>query len=422
MKRNTFLASLVVAAFLVRLAAVLALRDINTPPTERSFGPDATDYDLLARQVARGNGYCFEPGKPTVYRPPGFPLYLAAIYRSGLPAYPAAYVSFGVLGALTCLLTYLLARELFSERAARLAAILNAVYFPHIYFATLYASENLFIFCLALGVWLFIRHQRTGSLAALAISGVVLGWGTLTRPYGILLLPFLVIVLLWSQWRRPGVRWSALALLVVCFLGPSAAWTARNHAVTGKVWFVATTGGGTFYQGNNPNVIRDVFRWGAPSSIVKLPERQKALASKPDDVTRDRMDLQLALEWLRDNPGKIPLLLVAKFIRLWLPSLFSPNKQYVMMNLMGYTPFLLLIVVGAFHCFRRKRYWTPPWLAVHGTLMATIVLTLIFFGSPRFRDANTPVLMLYAVVGARVFLGRAIERVPWLGNPRVEGG
>jgi len=34
--------------------------------------------------------------------------------------------------------------------------------------------------------------------------------------------------------------------------------------------------------------------------------------------------------------------------------------------------------------------------------MATIMTALIFFGEPRFRDANAPLLMLYATLGAKV--------------------
>jgi heme A synthase len=44
-------------------------------------------------------------------------------------------------------------------------------------------------------------------------------------------------------------------------------------------------------------------------------------------------------------------------------------------------------------------------LAVHGTLLATLVTALVFWGSDRFRDANMPVLMLYAVVGVRGIIG-----------------
>jgi hypothetical protein len=38
-------------------------------------------------------------------------------------------------------------------------------------------------------------------------------------------------------------------------------------------------------------------------------------------------------------------------------------------------------------------------MVVHGAVLATLITGLIFWGSPRFRDANLPFLMLYAAVG-----------------------
>jgi hypothetical protein len=45
-----------VAAFLIRLLALLALRDIHAGPT-RTFGADGIEFNKLAHQVALGHGY-----------------------------------------------------------------------------------------------------------------------------------------------------------------------------------------------------------------------------------------------------------------------------------------------------------------------------------------------------------------------------
>src|SRR6516165_5509595 len=150
LERRTFLALLVAGAFLVRLAAVLALRDLEVGPLG-PYSQDDVQYNALALEVAQGNGYVNDRGRPTSFRAPGFPLFLAGLYALAGPNYPLAYLSFCLLGALSCLLTYLLARELLPEGPARLAAVLAAVYLPHIYFATVFWSENLFVPCLALG-------------------------------------------------------------------------------------------------------------------------------------------------------------------------------------------------------------------------------------------------------------------------------
>ena len=40
---------------------------------------------------------------------------------------------------------------------------------------------------------------------------------------------------------------------------------------------------------------------------------------------------------------QLPLLGVYKFVRLWLPDLYSANKKYVALQVAGYTPFLILM-------------------------------------------------------------------------------
>ena len=156
-----FLVFLGAAAFLIRLCAVLAMRDINTGP-EGAPSNDDVSFNNLAVHVARGEGYVGDSGKPTSFRAPGFPFYLAGIYLvTAGPHYPLAYLTFCFLGSLSCILTYFLARELVSERAARTAAILHAVYLGHIYFATVFVSENLYIPLQTLGVWLFVRRMTS---------------------------------------------------------------------------------------------------------------------------------------------------------------------------------------------------------------------------------------------------------------------
>lgn len=422
MKRSHFLVALAVVAFLIRLAAVLALRDITKPPTLSAFGTDALHYDNIGQHVARGDGYVLHFGKPNVYRPPGFPLYLAAIYLLGAPRYPAAYLSFCALGALACVLTCLLAREVLSEATARTAGILSALYVPHIYFATLFASENLYVVCLAVGIWQLIRHQKTGSLPALAASGLALGWGALTRPPALALLPFVAGALLWSQLRRLGLRWAPWLLLALTFLAPTAAWTARNYAVTGRLWFASTTSGATFFRGNNPLVVGSWLRLGAPTAIDGLPGRREEGSVKLDPVARDRERLRSGLRWLLDNPTRIPLLALAKLVQLWMPDTLSPNPRYGIVSVLTSTPFLVLIGLGAFHCLRHRRYWTELWLALHAPVLATMAVAVVFFGYARFRDANTPILMIDAAIGLRRLLWGPLQRVGWLGERRPRRG
>ena len=63
-------------------------------------------------------------------------------------------------------------------------------------------------------------------------------------------------------------------------------------------------------------------------------------------------------------------------------------------------PFLLLLGALVLRWLWRKECWTPPWLILYASMLAVIATALIFCGEPRYRDANMPVLMIYAALGA----------------------
>ncbi len=191
----TYLSILFAIALAIRIGAVVVLRNYHAGPSP-AFGADPVEFDSLARHLAAGEGYVNEAGRPTSFRAPGFPIFLAGFYSLFGTIYPLVYLTLCGIGALSCVLTYYVARELLDETPARIAAALSTVYFPHIYFSTLLLSENLFILVLCLALWLFLRYLRTRGLSSILVAGLCLGVCILTRPFAILLVPVLAGVLL----------------------------------------------------------------------------------------------------------------------------------------------------------------------------------------------------------------------------------
>src|SRR5205085_978742 len=147
--------------FAARAGLVLALRDVRQGPCSCGSSDDH-EFHVSASSLARGEGYLKANGQPTSFRAPGFPIILAGVYALAGERPPVVYLVLCALGALSCVLTYLVAREVADEAAARWSAALAVVFLPHAWFATLYLSENLFVPLLALGTWLFLRYLRGG--------------------------------------------------------------------------------------------------------------------------------------------------------------------------------------------------------------------------------------------------------------------
>ena len=233
-------------------------------------------------------------------------------------------------------------------------------------------------------------------MTALVGTGAVLGFATLTRPFALLLLPIYLLVLLADRRRRPWLIPSvALTAVFLAFVLP---WTLRNYRAFGRPVLVATNGGSTFYGGNNDRVITEPRFFGYWLSTTELPHRD-LIDATPDEVAHDKMEWKLGIDWVLSNPGKAALLVPLKVVRMaiGLPD-FDAGKWYYALRIVGYVPFFFMILVGSIRLFRNRCWRSLPWLAVHAALVATLATTVIFWGSPRFRDANVGLLMIYAAL------------------------
>ncbi len=389
--------TLVLLAFVLRLGAVLLLRDIHAGPT-RHLGADTVEYDQLARHLVQGAGYVLPLGHPSSWRAPGFPFFLAAVYFVGGTSPVAGYLSFCLFGALTCVLCYLLARELLSEFWARASGVMAAIYVPHVYQATIYWCENAFVPALALGVWLLLLYLKRERIWLLAGGGAMLGFSALTRGNGLLYLPIMLAILVGSQWSRRKWRPAAPVVFAAAFLATIVPWTVRNWKIHhGRLVVISTVGGSTFYGGNNSRVLNEPKYMGY-WTLDDLPGRER-IVTIGDEIEQEQMNWAFGKQWVREHLSAIPKLWVLKLVRMWIPDVASNNRRYKALQLIGYTPFLILYLVAAVQCCRSRLYWTAPWMVLHGVMLAALITTVIFFGAARYRDCNLPVLMVYAGIG-----------------------
>jgi 4-amino-4-deoxy-L-arabinose transferase-like glycosyltransferase len=399
-----FLSGLFIVAWVVRMVALLSLRQISHVPGMQE-GADGVEFEQLARALAQGRGYVRPSGMPTSFRAPGFPIFVSLIYRVTHISVSAANLSFPLLGAAICVVIYLLAKEVVPERAARLSALLGVFYFPAIYYSTVWLSEPLFMFSFALSSYLFLIYLRTGSYGVLAIAGLLFSWSVLVRPFAILMLPALLLL----DFVHSRRRFLTVPVLLVCCLAPTLLWTARNYRIFHAFVLVATNGGSTFYGGNNSTVVSVPYYMGAWVSTVHLPGREQIIAA-PNEYAHDKVEWQLGKQWIKSHAVEMPLLVAMKLTRFALPDFESTNTKYVVLSVVTYLPFIPLWIVGIQAVADRKNR-TAPWLLIHLSIAATIATGIVFWGNPRFRDAAAPMLMLYAGCGLDNLLLKRSEKI-----------
>ena len=432
------LALVIAIAITARLAVLFAFPAVFafSEPGAVIHGSEA--YDEYARNLLETGVYGRESGVPDSILPPLYSTVLALVYSLFGRSYIAVGIVHTLFDALSIILLHDISRRLFPRAAAEWTGALAALFFalyPYLIFQSLTLIDTpLWILLLHVFVWLMVllreraAFDRRSFLIALA-GGVVLGLSALTRA---LLPPLAILVALWFlfrlSWQQTLLRLLPVAAASLLALLP---WMVRGYQIHGGFVAVALNSGENFYQGNNPQTI-PFFRAGYDVQW----------SSPPDDIpeTEDRNSALMDAGWryLRENPQRIPELLLVKFQVYWnvqvtpLKNLrqgeslrlehgevilltdegsqvgvTAANAAYEdssLFSLLGrplhtlyFGGLWLLAVIGA---WLSRRQWRTVSLLVFVQISQTLMY-LIFHPSTRYRSPTDPLLFVfsaYAVV------------------------
>ena len=407
-------------AFSLRLLANVMFEDLHDGPNFSAFGSDGVEFNALASNLARHQEYAVQPGQPTSFRAPGFPFALAAVYGIfGADNFPAARIFFCLIGALLTVVVFLLGREVADTLTALLAAGLVAVYPNLLYYTIHFASEPLYILLSSASVWTFLRAVKSRSWGQYAASGFILGLATLTRPAGIFFVPFFALGALLLA-RRDLRR----TVLGVCLYGAAALlaitpWTIRNYVVHERFVFVTSNGGSTFWGSNNQLVLADPEHQGDWVSTERLGEQKAAVHKLPNEIDRDHLEWEYGKQFIALNPQAVPRLLWYKLRAFWWPIPTTPNQKFNMIISLSYGALLPLIVAGFWLLLKQRPHSTTQLAILTLPIQATVLATVVFYGSARFRCTIEPFLLVFAAVAITALL-KVLEaasmrlRSPWL--------
>ncbi len=385
---------------------------------------DEIDYDAIARSVASGSGFSLSAGEPTASRPPLYPILLAGVYRIAGARAEAGRILQILLGGAIVLLTYLLARGLFGEAAALVAAALVACNPSLIFISSYLLAENLYIvLLLSFLVFFAAGRKRSPSYAACAGGGMLLGLASLARPNAFPFALFAAAAVLFSGTGARGARLAKSTVLlagVVCALAP---WAARNEARLGKPILFTTHGGITFYQGNN-RVAYDVPTYrGTVAPLDALPgwDDIKGMG----EVAGDAEAWRLGKAFVRENPGHVWRMAAWRFMRFWRLAGDAPfsgvksgwwwdkGTRFGKLASSLDVVFLFSVVViplfvlGLAMTARRARVL----VYLYGVILVHTASAVVFFGSLRARMGVEPVIAVFAgYCAARLFFRRAEKR------------
>jgi len=287
------------------LALVLRLAWAAVVPVE-PFS-DCGVYDQLARNIAAGQGYAFEPGKPTAFWAVGTSAVLAVVYKvfgHDYGYWPVVVLNV-LVGVATVWLTMMLSRHWFGALAGLATGLLMAIWPGQIQFTTLTASAPLFNLCVVAALFVESRDRWSPGVRAV-LTGVALAAASYVRPVS-LLLP---AILIWCRLvgpeagrRRPLAVLAEAAVVVVVMAALIAPWTIRNAKAFGRPVLISTNGGPNLWMGNNPN---------STGGYMPLPDEVEGMS----EVDREEFLKSQAKEYILENPRAFVVGLAKKWVLL----------------------------------------------------------------------------------------------------------
>ncbi len=355
-------------------------------------------YNRYAGPWARGEGaaprekdFPWHPLGSFTHRPPGYALFVGAVYRlAGVENFGAVRQAQAVLDLWSVLWLYVLGALLFRGLVGRAvgftAALAMARYdFLYLHVARL-LSETLFIWLMLLSLVVALLAARRRSWAWMLAAGYLLGWANLVRPF---LLPAALGFVAWAVIPAGLTRRWRHGLAAVLGLGLAIApVTWRNWQFHGQFIPISTNSGYTLFKS-----ISEVEGLSAPGD---LGAEEQVDALSLGEVAEQAEFRRRALAYLRQHPEDW-----AKIYGRKLEMLLADAGGHKISHVLMVTPtdewLYHLVLVGALASLVVR-----PRVAWHGRLLlwlfiaSQVLVCLLANAEVRYRLPLVPLLALLA--------------------------
>lgn len=351
---------------------------------------DEQEYVRLARSLAEGHGLSYDTMHPSAYRPPGYPVLLAAAFlvTSG------SVLGMRLVGVLafagTVWLIYLLGRRV-SPAAGALAALITACYPLGVYTATTLYPQVPAVCLLLLQIELALRATTDGvparsRWACTVIAGLAGGLLTLTVPtYG----PSIAVVIIWLAWRhRRSINsrrtYQVLTVMTITAAILPSAWGIRNAISLHAVVPISTNTGINLLLGNSEHVTPEAGRASDISDYTR-----QAAALHLDEVGQNQYYTRAALGWISEHPGQAARLYLGKVGNTFAfrNELATPGQGDATKDLLSALTYYPLLACALVRVLVTRQRWPlhPVEKLFIGLAVLNVLLQALFFTRLRFR-------------------------------------
>jgi 4-amino-4-deoxy-L-arabinose transferase-like glycosyltransferase len=343
-------------------------------------------YDLIASNLATGNGYRWDANMgETMIREPGYPLFLAAVFKVGGYHIEAARFANWLLTIAIAFMIMRLTRIVTDDRRAALIASLLFLLHPGTIISEARGGVEI-LFILAILMFILALHQAVekGTLSRYLVAGLALGIVVQVRSTPMVFPLFLLFYLgLSANGARERLRVVLnVAILVLGMAVVMAPWTIRNYLLVHEFVPTATIQGLALQEGQyacqNISSGRDyyVLQTEAGQKRVELATKlgvqsgtqyYQVFADARDEWKVNNALLQGARAEYEKNPALFAACVARNAFNFWFL-----GKTWVVtwLNMLLQIPLLILAINGLYLLGKRG-------LLLKMGIMLTFVLSLV---------------------------------------------
>jgi len=374
--------------FLALIVRLVFVHFFSSPPVNDLLWNDAVGWNL-----ANGNGYTAsqsEPFVPGIFRTPGYPFFLAAVYFLFGHSVTAVYVAQAVMDSFSAVLLYWMALRYVNARVAQLTGLLYSLYpYPAIFCGVLHQDillvfvTVLFLFVLTRGMMHFASSWRW------FLVGALVGFSALVRANFVLfpLVPF-GTVLFSGTTKSQKAR--MLSLVTIGFIFIFLPWVARNYFVFDRFPIVATGGLGTGLMR-----VEEELRGEDPllKRSHKPPKRDlKGFLDGIDSIVLEKERARKAISVLKRHWPQYCLVMLKHIPRLWLTK-YSVWHGYLV-RVSGIVISWVVLILGLAGMFLLRRQWLRL-LPFYLTIVTVTLIHIPYIVEARYTLPARPAMLLF---------------------------
>lgn len=269
--------------------------------------------DQIAINIASGNGFRVWTGPiindDAIWNAPLYPFVVSLIYMVFGHNHSAVLILQAIIGAISCVLIYLIAKQAFNRNVAVISSLLATFCINFIIYSAMFLTETLYISLFLLSFFYLFRAIYWLKKLNYIIAGIFAGLAALTRP---IIMIFYIFFFIWGL-KKKFLKGTLFFIISLCMV--ISTWIIRNYLVYNRFIPITATGGEIFWYGNHPKATGEYVM---PDEIIEHRGTDEyILYQETSFLEWDSKGYKEGTKFIIQNPTKFFLLAIKKMSLFW---------------------------------------------------------------------------------------------------------